>query len=79
MLLRIRVYSAQGDTVNVNLPLSLVKMGIETGRQFPKESNLSPLHDVDWESVLRMVESGVVGKLVEVESAAGDHVEIIVE
>ncbi len=79
MLLRVRVYSAQGDTVKVNLPLSLVKMGIETGLPFPKESSLSPLHDVDWDSVLRMVESGVVGKLVEVDSAAGDHVEIVIE
>ena len=79
MLLRVRVNTAQGDIVKVNLPLSLVKVGIEIGMQLPEVSNVSALKDIDLEAVLRMAESGVIGKLVEVESANGDNVEISID
>ena len=79
MLLRVRVNTAQGDIVKVNLPLSLVKVGLEIGMQLPEVSNVSALKDIDLEAVLRMAESGVIGKLVEVESANGDNVEISID
>ena len=79
MLLRVRVNTAQGDIVKVNLPLSLVKVGLEIGMQLPEVSNISALKDIDLEAVLRMAESGVIGKLVEVESANGDNVEITID
>ncbi|MBQ3503080.1 MAG: helix-turn-helix transcriptional regulator, partial [Oscillospiraceae bacterium] len=78
MVLRIRVDSAEGDRVKVNLPMSLVKVAMEigvemnvTGMELPK--------GLDLEKIIRLVESGVVGKLVEVESADGDTVEVYVE
>ena len=37
------------------------------------------LKDIDFEQILMLVEQGVVGKLVEVESSDGDLVEIFVE
>ena len=79
MLLRVRVNTAQGDIIKVNLPLSLVKVGLEIGMQLPEVSNVSALKDIDLEAVLRMAESGVIGKLVEVESANGDNVEITID
>ena len=79
MLLRVSVNTALGDIVKVNLPLSLVKMGWEIGMKFPEVSNIPSLKEIDLEAVLRMAESGVVGKLVEVESANGDHVEIPID
>ena len=79
MLLRVRVNTAQGDIVKVNLPLSFVKVGLEIGMQLPEVSNVSALKDIDLEAVLRMAESGVIGKLVEVESANGDNVEITID
>lgn len=79
MLLRVRVNSAAGDVVKVNLPLSLVKVALEIGMQIPEVSGISALKDIDLEAVLRMAESGVIGKLVEVESAGGDNVEITIE
>ena len=79
MLLRVSVNTALGDIVKVNLPLSLVKMGWEIGMKFPEVSNSPSLKEIDLEAVLRMAESGVVGKLVEVESANGDHVEITID
>ena len=79
MLLRVSVNTALGDIVKVNLPLSLVKMGWEIGMKFPEVSNIPSLKEIDLEAVLRMAESGVVGKLVEVESVSGDHVEITID
>lgn len=79
MLLRIIVLSHKGDKVKVNLPLPLVKMGLEIGLSMPEVNGMESLKGVDMAKVLSMAEKGVIGKLVEVESADGDIVEIYVE
>ena len=79
MMFRIYVNSANGDKVKVNLPMPLVKMGLEMGMKMPQVSGNAALKDIDFEQLTRMVESGLIGKLVEVESADGDIVEIVVE
>lgn len=78
LMLRILVNSCDGDKVRVNLPMKLVKTGIELGLDISQVSNDS-LKDVDFNQILSMVENGLMGKLVEVESADGDTVEIVVE
>jgi len=79
MLLRIYVNSSKGDIVKVNLPLSLVKVGLEIGMQMPQISGTDALKDIDFKSILLAAESGVVGKMVEINSADGDVVEIVIE
>lgn len=79
MLLKIYVDSAEGDTVRLNLPLSLVKLGLEMGTQMPQVGGSTALKDVDFAAILAAAESGVIGKIVEVESAAGDTVNIVIE
>lgn len=82
LILRIRVNSADGDKVRVNLPMTLVKMGMELGIVSIPGINGeagSILQNVDLSKLLSMVEQGLIGKLVEVESADGDIVEIVVE
>ena len=79
MLLKIVVNSADGDKVRVNLPMSLVKLGLEIGMAMPQMGGSGALENIDFAKVLEMVECGLVGKLVEVESADGDIVEIVVE
>lgn len=79
MMFRIYVNSADGDKVRVNLPMALVKMGLEMGMKMPQVSGNNSLKDIDFEQLIFMVESGLIGKLVEVESADGDTVEIVVE
>ena len=37
------------------------------------------MKNIDLQMIMGMIESGVIGKLVEVDSANGDHVEVIVE
>ena len=79
MLLKVRVNSADGDIVRVNLPLSLVKVGLEIGVQLPQITGNEALKDIDFQAVLLAAQSGVTGKLVEVETADGDQVEITIE
>jgi hypothetical protein len=63
----------------VNLPLSLIKAGLEIGLQMPQISGNNALKDIDFGAILQAAERGVIGKLVEVRSAEGDIVEIVIE
>ena len=80
LTMRIKVDSAEGDKVRVNLPMSLVKVCMEMGVDMSGSvSGMETLKKVDLSKVLELVERGLIGKLVEVESADGDTVEIVVE
>lgn len=79
MFFRIYVNSAQGDKVRVNLPMALVRVAIEMGVEMPQISGSEALKSIDFTKLIEMVERGVIGKLVEVQSANGDTVEIVVE
>lgn len=80
LVLRIKVLSAQGDKVRVNLPFGLLKALSGTGIDIAAQvSGMDALKGIDMNQILTLVENGTVGKLVEVESAQGDTVEIVVE
>ena len=80
LVFRIKVDSADGDKVRVNLPMSLVKVGLEIGMDMSGSINgVESLKNVDFFKLIELVERGAIGKLVEVESANGDTVEIVVE
>ncbi len=79
--LRIRVNDAsgEGDKVNVNIPIGLVKIGLKLASKYADDEDLKALEKVDMDEVLRMIEEGVEGKLVEVDTKEGEKVEIFVE
>ena len=79
LLFRIVVNSADGDKVKINLPMPLLKMGLELGMAMPQIADSNALKGIDLEKVMELVEKGVVGKLLEAESGDGDVVEIVVE
>lgn len=80
LTLRIRVDSSEGDRVRVNLPMPLVKLGLEIGVDFNMTGdNADMLKKIDMAKIVEMVEKGLIGKLVEVESSDGDTVEVVVE
>ena len=79
MMLRIIVNSSDGDKVRVNLPMAIVKVGLEIGMNMPEVNGKEALKGIDFEQILALVDQGVIGKLVEVESSDGDIVEIYVE
>lgn len=79
---RVRINSVAGDKVRVNLPMTLVKLCMEIGVDVvPNISgeNAQMLRSIDMNKVVEMVEKGLIGKLVEIESAEGDTVEVVVE
>ena len=82
-MLRIRVLSADGDKVNVNLPLALIELflsneGIASGISFGGNMD-EAFKKIDFKQIYNLVSLGVMGKLVEVNSADGDIVEVWVE
>ena len=82
LTLRIFVNSAEGDKVRVNLPMTLVKIGLELGIDLaPKyaDRDLIAMSNLDLSKIVELAERGALGKLVEVESADGDIVEVVVE
>lgn len=82
LTLRIRVNSAEGDKVRVNLPLSLVKVAVEMGMEIAPnfaDGKLDALKNLDIRQIIDLAQRGVIGKLIEAESAEGDIVEVVVE
>ena len=80
LVLRVKVNSADGDKIRVNLPFALMKAMSGTGMNVAASfSGMDALKNIDMEQILTLVENGTVGKLVEMESADGDTVEIVVE
>lgn len=79
LTLRIYVNSADGDVVKVNLPMSLVKVCMELGLEVNAAGNSDAMKNIDLEKIIALVEQGVLGKLVEVETGDGDLVEVVVE
>lgn len=82
LIFRVKVLSAEGDKVRVNLPMSLIKLAMEIGVDVVPNvggNNAEVIRSIDMEKVIQMVEQGLIGKLVEIETAEGDIVEVVVE
>ena len=81
LTMRIYIVSADGDKVKVNLPMSLVKVCLEVGVSIAPNfvDGIDALKNLDFGKIMDLAERGLVGKLVEVESADGDTVEVVVE
>jgi len=79
MMIRIRVDSADGDKVTVNIPMKIVKAGIQVGMSMPQINGNSALEGIDFEKIIELVEEGLVGEILTVESSDGDTVRIFVE
>jgi hypothetical protein len=74
---RVRVTdSASGrDKVNINIPIGLVNVGLKMGARFVDERE-----GIDFEQLTTLVQSGQMGKILEVEDTEkGERVEIFAE
>ena len=81
LTLRVYVFSSDGDKVKVNLPMSLVKVCLEIGVNIAPNfvNGNDTLNELDFGKIVELCERGLVGKLVEIESADGTKVEVVVE
>lgn len=77
-MFKIKVLSADGDKVNVQIPLEFAKVALSSGKGFMKIDQIEGLN-LDIDVLLEMIDSGVLGKIVDIESANGDIVEIVIE
>ena len=82
LIFRVKVDSAEGDRIRVNLPMTLVKLGMELSADVVLQmggEHGDMLKNINVAKVVEMAEKGLVGKLVEMQSAEGDTVEVVVE
>lgn len=79
LLFKISIKSAEGDTVNVNLPLSVIKVLVENNSNTNIISGNESLKNIDFASLLSLAEQGVIGEIVNISSADGDIIKIVVE
>ena len=79
MMLKMNVESKDGDKVKINLPVLFIQAAIDMGIGMPEISGNDSLKNIDFKKILELVNQGVIGNLMEVESAQGDIVKIFVE
>jgi len=78
-MLRVLVDSADGDVVRVNVPISLIKAGVNLSSQFKINGNPLDMKGVDIDMIMQAIDEGATGEIVNIESADGDVVKIFVD
>ena len=79
MMLKINISDLKGDKVKVNLPMVLVMACVKSGISISGISSNDKLKDIDFTQIISLVEQGIVGKLIEVESSDGSVISVTVE
>ena len=79
MMLRVRMRSANNDKVNINLPMGLVLVCIESGVNIGNISGDSTLNQIDFKQIVYLVKQGAAGKIVEIETTDGSVIDVYVE
>ena len=76
-MLKVNVISKQGDNVHVKLPVKVIRA---LGSAVVKIPGLSDsIGEIDMDMILKALDSEVIGKIVDVQTADGDFVEVVVE
>ncbi|MBE6804039.1 MAG: helix-turn-helix transcriptional regulator [Ruminococcaceae bacterium] len=79
LVLRVYVDTIHGDDIKVNLPYLLIKELINVGKDISSVFTGIDLSGVNFESIFKMVEMGVLGEIVNVKTQNGDIVRVVVE
>ncbi|TWE03258.1 hypothetical protein FB545_0313 [Peribacillus frigoritolerans] len=79
--LKIRVISAENDNVTVNLPIKLVKVVLMAGHSIAASIPQSEKYvkDVDISLIMEAIENELDGQIVDIKSANGDTVSVIID
>ncbi|WP_264738911.1 SHOCT-like domain-containing protein [Cytobacillus firmus] len=79
--LKIRVVSAENDNVTVNLPIKLVKAVLMAGHSIAASIPQSEKYvkDIDISLIIEAIENELDGQIVDIKSANGDTVSIIID
>lgn len=81
LTLRVKMLSSDGDKIRVNLPMMLVKIALEMGVEIiPNYTDgMDAIKKLDLGKIMELAERGMIGKIVEMESANGDIMEVVIE
>lgn len=79
MVLRMKVVSNEGSKVNINIPIPLLRVCIEGGMEMPHVNGSKHFSNIDIKQIYALIEQGVVGELMTIESSEGDKVVVVVE
>jgi DUF4097 and DUF4098 domain-containing protein YvlB len=79
--LKIRVVSAENDNVKVNLPIKLVKAVLMAGHSIAASIPQSEkyVRDIDISLIIEAIENELDGQIVDIQSANGDTVSVIID
>lgn len=84
--LRVKVLSAQGDKVNIQLPIKVIKAVLKVTGKLPLDTmningmNMKGINTEELiETIVSCLDSEVMGEIVSVDSAEGDTVRIVIE
>lgn len=77
LLLRVNIDSNDGDKVRINVPYKLGLVLMQSGAVGDKNSDA--LKNIDFKQIAEMVKMGILGPIVDIESADGYKVKITVE
>lgn len=80
-VLRIKVDSVDGDKVNVNLPVSVITTIVKATGKLPVNINGDSSIDAEQltQTVISALENEVAGEIVDIKSADGDIIKIVIE
>lgn len=79
MMFKINVDSSEGDRVRVKLPVSIIKICLESGVAMPSINGKDILSQIDFVKIFALIEQGVIGELISVASVDGDKIRVVVE
>ena len=79
--LKIRVVSAENDNVTVNLPIKLVKVVLMAGHSIAASIPQSEKYvkDIDISLIIEAIENELDGQIIDIKSANGDTVSVIID
>ncbi|MEK4424223.1 SHOCT-like domain-containing protein [Solibacillus sp. FSL K6-1523] len=79
--LKIRVESTENDNVKVNVPIKLVKVVLLAGHSIAASIPQSEKYvkDIDINLIIEAIENELDGQIVDIKSANGDIVSVIIE
>ncbi|MFJ5715319.1 MULTISPECIES: SHOCT-like domain-containing protein [Neobacillus] len=80
-MLKIRVTSEKGDNVNVNLPINLVKAVLKVGTNIAEKipEAAKYVKDINVDLLIEAIENELDGQIVDITSANGDKVFVVIE
>ncbi|TDL82767.1 hypothetical protein [Peribacillus frigoritolerans] len=80
-MLKVRVTSDEGDHVNVNLPINLVKAVLKVGTNIAEKIPEAEKYvkDINVDLLIEAIENELDGQIVDITSANGDKVFVVIE